>query len=263
MNILQKIIAHKEEEVAVRKLMVPEKDLFDTSYFARRCLSLKQNLLTDNATGLIAEFKRKSPSKGFINEHADVLSVTGAYTRFGASGLSVLTDHEFFGGGTDDLVAARVNEIPILRKDFIIDTYQISAAKAMGADVILLIAACLKPAGVKELARYARKLGLEVLLELHGEDELNSVCDEVDMVGINNRDLKSFKVDIDRSLRLGKMLPQHVVKIAESGISDVAMIHRFKEAGFHGFLVGEAFMKAQHPGEAFRDFVTSLTNPKI
>lgn len=258
MNILDKIIAHKKEEVEVRKTLLAEAELKDTLYFSRPCFSLKQNLLAENATGIIAEFKRRSPSKGFIQQGADAASVTQAYTQYGASGLSILTDHEFFGGNNEDLIAARVNNIPILRKDFVIDPYQLVEAKAIGADVILLIAACLTTGEVKELAAYAKELGLEVLLELHEENELEHICPEVDMVGINNRDLKTFKVDVQRSVVLSKLIPAGKIKIAESGISDTATIKLFREEGYKGFLIGENFMKEANPGKAFEHFVQSL-----
>ena len=258
MNILDKIIAHKREEVEVRKMMVSDEALKQTIFFNRTCISLKQNLLKENAMGIIAEFKRKSPSKGFINQHADIIAVTNAYTQWGASGLSVLTDNEFFGGSTEDLVSARENNIPILRKDFMIDPYQVLNAKAMGADVILLIAACLSPAEVRSLAAFAKETGLEVLLELHDEHELEHICDEVDMVGINNRNLKTFKVDIQQSLKLGDRIPADKVKIAESGIDSVETIGMFKDAGFKGFLIGEKFMKEPDPALAFKTFVERL-----
>jgi indole-3-glycerol phosphate synthase len=258
MNILDKIIIHKREEVAVRRLMVNEKELVESVYFNRPCISLKNNLLKGGGTGIIAEFKRKSPSKGFINQYASAADITQAYTQYGASGLSVLTDNEFFGGSTEDLVTARENVIPILRKDFIIDPYQILAAKAMGADVILLIAACLSAGEVKELATFAKQTGLEVLLELHDEEEISHICDAVDMVGVNNRNLKTFKVDIQQSLKLGGLIGADKVKIAESGIDDVQTIMMFKEAGFKGFLIGEKFMKAPDPGLAFKNFVSEL-----
>jgi indole-3-glycerol phosphate synthase len=152
-------------------------------------------------------------------------------------------------------LAARHNNIPLLRKDFMIDEYQIVEAKAMGADVILLIAACLSATQVQQLAGFAHTLGLEILLELHEEEELGHVCNEVDMVGINNRNLKTFEVDIDRSLKLAEQIPADKIKVAESGISDVATIQLFKAAGFQGFLIGENFMKTADPGKAFRDFI--------
>jgi indole-3-glycerol phosphate synthase len=258
MNILEKIIAHKREELEVRKLMVSEQQIKGTPFFSRPCFSLKQSLLKENATGIIAEFKRKSPSKGFINQHADVKAITNAYARWGASALSVLTDHEFFGGSTEDLELARENNIPILRKDFIVDPYQVLAAKAMGADVILLIAACLSASEVQNLADFAKSIGLEVLLELHDERELGHICETIDLVGINNRNLKTFEVDVERSLRFGDLIHAEKVKIAESGIDSVQMIARFKDAGFQGFLVGEKFMKEADPGQAFKSFVESL-----
>lgn len=258
MNILEKIIAHKRTEVAARKAAVPLEQLKKGPAFTRQVLSLRQFLLDDAKTGIIAEFKRKSPSKGTINAQADVVAVTQAYTRHGASGLSVLTDTEFFGGSTDDLVKARVNQVPILRKEFIIDEYQIAEARAMGADVILLIAACLTPAEVKRLAAYARSLQLEVLLELHDEEELGHVCEETELVGINNRNLKTFTVDIARSLDMAKRIPAGKVKIAESGISTTDNIRLFRNHGFRGFLIGENFMKAVDPGSAFEQFVSAL-----
>lgn len=258
MNILDKIIAHKKIEVAERKAAVPAAVLEKTAFFDRHTLSLRDFLLDDSKTGIIAEFKRQSPSKGVINGHADVLSVTTAYTANGASCLSVLTDEHFFGGSTADLIKARTNQVPILRKDFMIDEYQLLEAKAMGADVILLIAACLSVQEVKQLAAFAKRLELGVLLELHGEDELGHICEETDLVGINNRNLKTFEVDIDRSLKMAQQIPAGKVKIAESGISAVATINLFKKNGFRGFLMGENFMKEADPGAAFAKFVQEL-----
>ena len=258
MNILETIIEHKKTEVAQRKLVVSETDLRNSDNFNRTCFSLIENLKNNTTTGIIAEFKRKSPSKGFINENANVVEITKGYTNAGAACLSVLTDEFFFGGSTADLVAARINEIPILRKDFIIDEYQLLEAKAMGADVILLIAACLSVAEVKRLAVYAISLGLEVLLELHNESELAHICDETVLVGINNRNLKDFKVDINASLIMAKKISDYKIKIAESGISDSAMIKIFKEAGFKGFLIGETFMKENDPALAFNTFAKNI-----
>ncbi|MCP9752478.1 indole-3-glycerol phosphate synthase TrpC [Ferruginibacter sp. HRS2-29] len=257
-NILDEIVAYKREEVEARRTLVPEKELMQSIHFERTCISLKNNLLEEGATGIIAEFKRRSPSKGYIHQFADVAKVTGDYTVHGASGLSVLTDHHFFGGSTEDLAVARNNHIPILRKDFMIDPYQVLAAKAMGADVILLIAACLTKQEVRSLAGTAKQLGMQVLLELHEEEELEHLCEEIDMVGINNRSLKSFKVDINRSLQLAEALPSGMIKIAESGIDDPATIRIFREAGYKGFLIGEHFMKEQDPGAAFERFVKNI-----
>ena len=258
MTILDTIIAHKGKEVADAKAGVSVQALEKSPFFQRPTLSLRAFLADPAKTGIIAEFKRKSPSKGIFLEGADPAVITGAYAEYGASGLSVLTDKNFFGGSSEDLILARHNAIPILRKDFMIDEYQVTEAKSIGADVILLIAACLTPRRVRELGGFARSLGLEVLLELHTEEELGHVCPEVDLVGINNRDLKTFSVDIDRSKRLADRLPKELPKIAESGISDALTIKDMRAHGFSGFLIGETFMKEKDPGAAFRDFVQQL-----
>lgn len=260
MNILDKIIAHKRTEVALAKQAQPEDALRKMPGFSRKTFSLKQFLLDDTKTGIIAEFKRQSPSKGIINDKADVAEVTKAYTENGASCLSVLTDKQFFGGTNEDVQKARVNNIPILRKEFVIDEYQVLEAKAIGADVILLIAACLSPERVKQLAIFAKELGLEVLLEIHNEDELQHICDETEIVGVNNRDLKTFTVDINRSIELSRKIPADKIKIAESGIHDVETICIFKTAGFKGFLIGENFMKQPDPTIAFAAFVKQLNH---
>jgi indole-3-glycerol phosphate synthase len=258
MNILEKIIAQKSKEVAAKKNDVPEQELEKGRYFSRQTLSLRKRLLDDKYTGIIAEYKRRSPSKGIINDRDSVEAVTMAYTAFGASGISILTDLEFFGGSLDDLISARDNGIPLLRKDFMIDEYQITEAKAYGADVILLIAACLSPLRVKQLAQKAKGLGLEVLLELHDESELDHVCELVDLVGVNNRNLKTFEVDLEHSTRLAEKIGSDFVKVAESGINDVNNIRYLKAHGFQGFLIGEYFMKQKSPMEAFKNFSYSL-----
>ena len=258
MNILDEIILYKRSEVEKRKSQVTIAALEKRSFFKRDGISLKQSLLDPGKTGIIAEFKRKSPSKGIINAGADVIKVTQAYAEHGASGISVLTDEYFFGGSDEDLLKARVNNIPLLRKEFIIDEYQLIEAKSIGADAILLIAACLSRVEVKKLARAARNLGLEVLLELHADEEMEHICDEAELIGINNRDLKTFRVDIERSLRMADALPEGKVKIAESGINAIEMITKFKQHGFHGFLVGENFMKQPDPTIAFAEFVNQL-----
>ncbi len=258
MNILDKIVAHKKTEVAQNKALRPVTLLEQSVHFQLPAHSLSASLLTEQTTGIIAEFKRKSPSKGFIKEHADVNEITSAYTKYGAAGLSVLTDNHFFGGSENDLLQARANEIPILRKDFMVDEYQVIEAKSMGADVILLIAACLSPQQVQHLAKTASSLGLESILELHAEEELGHVCNEVTMVGINNRDLKTFSVDIERSLRMAEQLPAEKITIAESGIDKTEDILLFKQHGFKGFLIGEYFMKHQNTPKAFEAFVQKL-----
>jgi indole-3-glycerol phosphate synthase len=258
MTILDTIIAAKEKQVDSDRRKTPVHLLERSEWFGRQTISLKASLADPNGTGIIAEFKRKSPSKGVFFEGADPEAITKAYTQWGASGLSVLTDQPFFGGHNDDLLKARVNPVPLLRKDFMIDAYQIVEAKALGADVILLIAACLTVERVRSLAILARSLGLEVLLELHHEDELDHLCPEVDLVGINNRDLKTFAVDIRRSQALARRLPADLPKISESGLSDPETIREMRQHGFTGFLIGETFMKQADPGEAFRKFVEKL-----
>jgi len=258
MNILDAIIKQKRTEVTEKQKLVPIEEVKQSEYFSRQVFSMKEYLLDPEKTGIIAEFKRKSPSKGDINKAADVVHVTEAYTRNGASALSVLTDEHFFGGSPNDLVRARVNDLPIIRKDFIIDEYQIVESKAMGADAILLIAACLSPLEVKQLAEFAVLIGLEVLLELHDESELGHICDKIELVGINNRNLKTFEVDIDRSLAMAAKIPADKIKIAESGISTVENIRLFRKNGFSGFLIGENFMKQENPAIAFEQFVNLL-----
>lgn len=258
MNILEKIIEHKRTEVQERKSEISISELKQYPFYSRHTFSLKEFLLDKTRTGIIAEFKRRSPSKGIINDTADVTMVTKAYAENGASCLSVLTDQYFFGGSDEDLEKARVNKIPILRKDFIIDEYQITESKAIGADVILLIAACLSPQDVKRLAIFAQNTGLEVLLELHDEKELGHICDETSIIGINNRDLRTFAVDIERSLRMAEKIPADKLKVAESGISSIENILLFKQQGFKGFLMGENFMKEQDPGAAFKEFVQKI-----
>lgn len=258
MNILDRIIEHKRTEVVQRKAAMPVTELQRRPFFKRQPISLKASLADAGKTGIIAEFKRRSPSKGVINDRVSVLEVTKGYTAAGASCLSVLTDGHFFGGNSEDLEAARVNAVPILRKDFVVDEYQIVEARAMGADVILLIAACLTPAEVERLAKFAGGLGLEVLLEIHSEEELEHICDATPLVGVNNRDLKTFTVDIERSIRLIKRIPKDKILVAESGIDKVETIWRMQDAGFHGFLIGERFMKEESPSIAFASFVEKL-----
>jgi indole-3-glycerol phosphate synthase len=259
MDILDRIIEHKKHTIPLRKGLMPPAVLEKFPYFNRTCISLADRLRTGDNTGIITEFKRKSPSKGIINATAVVEEVVREYEKFGAAAISVLTDDHFFGGSSEDLMAARDTvSIPLLRKDFIIDEYQLLEAKAIGADIILLIAACLTPPEVKMLSASAKSLGLEVLLELHDEEELEHICDDTVLIGINNRSLKTFEVDLDRSLAMAAKIPKDKIKIAESGISDVGQINLFKQHGFSGFLMGENFMKETNPGEAFRIFASKL-----
>ena len=258
-NILNEILAKRKQTVSQLKQIVPMEAWEMMPDYSKKTISLKKILQNESTTGIIAEFKRASPSKGIINDRADVNDVTGDYEFFGAAALSVLTEPLFFGGDNDDLLNAAITAtIPILRKDFIFDKYQITESKALGADIILLIAACLKPNEVKDLAIFARHLKLEVLLEIHGEEELEHICDEIDFVGVNNRDLKTFTVDINRSIELSKKIPADKIKISESGIDKTETIKILKEADFKGFLMGEHFMKEKNPGKAFEKFVKKL-----
>ncbi len=258
MNILETIIAHKRSALVQQKLQVPVSQLMRSPFFERDTYSLRSGLLDQNKTGIIAEFKRRSPSKGIINETAEVDQITQQYHAHGASGISVLTDQFFFGGSQEDLIAARKNEIPLLRKEFIIDEYQVIESKALGADVILLIAACLPNDELQSLARLARSLNMEVLLEIHQEKELNYISDSTELVGVNNRNLKNFEVDLDHARALVKQIPDDKIKIAESGIHSVATLKALKQGGFQGFLMGEYFMSTTDPGYAFRQFAEAL-----
>ena len=257
MNTLEKIIADKYLEVEARKQQRPAAVLEKSSAFSRNTLSLKSFLLDPAKSGIITEFKRKSPSKGLINGTSSVEVVSKGYEQAGASALSILTDQHYFGGSTEDLESARKQvEIPILRKEFVVHEYQIIEAKSMGADCVLLIAAALPPEKVQSLAFFAQSLGLEVLLEVHNLEELKqSFCDSLDVVGVNNRNLKTFEVSLDTSLELVDHIPNQVVKISESGISDPATLVAFRKAGFDGFLIGENFMKTSSPEQAAMDFI--------
>ncbi len=260
MDILDKIIAHKQQEVAERKSLFPTKLLEQSLYFDGKTVSLTKYLLREDKSGIIAEFKRQSPSKGIINGHAKVERTTIGYMQAGASALSVLTDEKFFGGSSEDLKTARkFNFCPVLRKDFIIDEYQITEAKSIGADAILLIAAALEPAKLKELAAFAKSLNLEVLMEVHNQEELEQNLNEhLDVVGVNNRNLKTFDVSIETSKSLAALIPDDFVKISESGISDPASILELRDYGFKGFLIGETFMKTARPELTAADFIEKI-----
>ncbi|WP_027376321.1 indole-3-glycerol phosphate synthase TrpC [Kaistella palustris] len=254
MNILEQITARKKAEVETAKIVQSKEELKDSEFFTRGTLSLKKSVR--EGSGIIAEFKRKSPSKGIINDKVTIVDVSQSYEKVGASGISVLTDGDFFGGSFGDILAARKTvQIPVLRKDFMIDEYQFYEAKALGADVVLLIAACLSPAQVQEFTDLAHELELEVLLEIHTENELHHFNRKVDLVGINNRNLKDFKVDLQHSVDLKNILPTDVITIAESGINSISDYQYLKEKGFDGFLMGEFFMKNDNPGMAFEDFM--------
>lgn len=259
MTILEEIVAYKRNEVEQAKAKMPVGKLETGKYFGRTPLAMTDYLLRDDKTGIIAEFKRRSPSKGLINGHSTVEEVTTGYFRSGASALSVLTDQHFFGGSADDLKRAReLTAVPILRKDFVIDAYQLFEAKAMGADAVLLIAAALGVDETRQLAQQARMLSLQVLLEVHEMAELDHLNEFIDMVGVNNRDLKTFVVDTERSVQLADHIPAGFVKISESGITAPLTIKRLRGCGYQGFLMGEHFMRSPEPARAFSDFVGQL-----
>lgn len=260
MNILDKIVLRKKAEVALAKQQVSVAALEATEHFHRLPYVFKDFLLDPKRSGIIAEFKRRSPSKGIINDQVTVSEVTQAYAAAGASALSVLTDVDFFGGHARDLLEARAaNQIPVLRKDFMIDEYQILEAKAMGADIILLIAAILTPQEIANLSALAKSLGLNVLLEVHNQEELQrSLGPNLDAIGVNNRNLADFTVNIQTSFDLVDQIPNDFMKISESAISDTKTIKELKSAGFNGFLIGENFMKTTNPGLAMQAFVEEL-----
>lgn len=259
MNILDKIILDKRKEIELKKSLIPTSQLEQSVLFERNGQSLAAALRNSNS-GIIAEHKRRSPSKQTINQNTNVGQVARGYQKAGVCGMSVLTDIKYFGGSLEDLLLARASvEMPLLRKEFIIDEYQLIEAKAYGADVILLIAAVLTKDEIKTYSELAKSLGLEVLLEVHNEEELHkSIMPSLDMLGVNNRDLKTFKVNLSTSKQLSKLIPQQFVKVSESGISSIDAIKDLKEYGYQGFLIGENFMKTENPGKAAKDFITKL-----
>ena len=265
MNILDQIIEHKRKEVAERKTLWPTRILEKGILFERSTHSLKRELLRVDQTGIIAEFKRQSPSKGIINKDASVEQVSVGYVQSGASALSILTDTKFFGGANEDLAIARkYNSCPILRKDFVIDEYQIIEAKSLGADVILLIASVLTPGEVKSFTNSAHALGLEVLLEVHNEQEFQDNTNaNIDLIGVNNRDLKTFEVSIETSKRLSSLIPDVMVKVSESGIDNSTAILELRKFGFKGFLIGQAFMQQTNPEKACHAFIDELRKTQL
>lgn len=261
MTILDKIIAFKNKEVAKIKKEVPIKKLVESPKFKRTPISLKKSLLEVGSTGIIAEFKRQSPSKGIINDKVSVTEVTQGYLDANVAAQSILTDTSFFGGSIADLLEAKtINQYkPILRKDFVIDGFQIVEAKAIGADVVLLIATCLSAQELKNYGNLASDLGMDVLYEVHSQEDLDKISDlDNKIIGINNRNLKTFEVDLDHSIQLANQIPDSSIKVSESGISDPRIITGLKEYGFQGFLIGENFMKAENPGEACQEFINQI-----
>jgi indole-3-glycerol phosphate synthase len=259
-NILREIIEHKHHEVTERKDLHPIKLLERSIYFESQPVSLRKYLSRSDKVGIIAEIKRRSPSKGEINSHISVEHLSLGYMQAGASALSILTDTKYFGGKNDDLSTGRkFNFCPILRKDFMVDPYQVIEAKSIGADAILLIAAAITPEKTRELATLAHSLGLETLLEVHNEGEITShLCDEIDLVGVNNRDLATFTVSTETSEKLADKIPSRFTKITESGITDAHTIIKLKKIGYQGFLIGEAFMRSSKPESACQKLVQQV-----
>ncbi|MEY8707870.1 indole-3-glycerol phosphate synthase TrpC [Bacteroides faecichinchillae] len=257
-DILSEIIANKRFEVDLQKQTISLEQLQEGIGDIPMARSMKQ-ALSSSSSGIIAEFKRRSPSKGWIKQEACPKEIVPSYVAAGASALSILTDEKFFGGSLKDIRTVRpLVDIPILRKDFIIDEYQLYQARIVGADAVLLIAAALEKDKCQQLTEQAHVLGLEVLLEIHSIEELSYINNEVDMVGINNRNLGTFITDIENSFRLARQLPQDTVLVSESGISKPEVVKRLQAYGFHGFLIGETFMKTPQPGETLQSFIQSI-----
>lgn len=259
MNILSKIVRDKRKEVALKKSLIPASQLEQSVLFERNGASLS-DALRKSKTGIIAEHKRRSPSKSSINQNTNVGTVAKRYQNAGVCGMSVLTDIKYFGGSLEDLLLARASvNMPLLRKEFIIDAYQILEAKAHGADVILLIAAILSKEEIKQFSELAKSLKLDVLLEVHNEAELlKSIMPSLDMLGVNNRNLKTFEVSLETSKQLSSLIPDDFVKVSESGISSVKAIKELRPYGYQGFLIGENFMKSENPGESAKQFINAL-----
>lgn len=257
-DILSEIIANKRFEVDVQKQAFSQEQLRENLPVNAPVRSLKL-ALASSASGIIAEFKRRSPSKGWIKETADIQEIIPAYQAAGAAALSILTDEKYFGGTLKDILRARpLVDLPILRKDFIIDEYQLYQAKTVGADAVLLIAAALEKEKCRELAQKAHELKLEVLLELHSAEELSYLSEDIDVVGINNRNLGTFSTNVENSFHLAGQLPANKVLVSESGISQPETVKRLRETGFRGFLIGETFMKTESPGKTLEKFIGSV-----
>ncbi len=263
MNILEKIIAYKKPLVTEKKVKEPVAALRESAYFNRKPFSLKQALADMDSSGIIAEFKRKSPSKPAINLGASVKEVTKGYQEGGAAALSILTDEHFFGGKIQDIMQVREQiNIPILRKDFIFDPYQVYEAKSIGADAILLIAEVLSKEKILELSSLAWQLRLEVLMEIHSTEQLSKISPFIDIIGVNNRNLKTFETSIQNSIELAPEIPNDVLRISESGIHSVQEIQSLQSVGYKGFLIGEQFMKTQDPANTCRNFIQEIKGLK-
>jgi indole-3-glycerol phosphate synthase len=259
MNILDRIVANKVKEVELKKQLITNSQLEKYPLYERETNSLVR-VIRNGGTGVIAEHKRRSPSKSTINQDLNVQDVAKGYENAGASAMSVLTDSKYFGGSLEDLLLARASvKMPLLRKEFIIDEYQILEAKAHGADMILLIAAILTRNQIKSFSELAQKLNLEVLLEVHNQEELEkSIMPSLNFIGVNNRNLKTFEVSTDISKQLSKQIPDDFIKVSESGISNTKIIQDLKKFGYQGFLIGENFMKTDNPGESASSFIKEI-----
>jgi indole-3-glycerol phosphate synthase len=259
MNFLETIAAAKRDQVERRKVMTPIQRLEKSVYFDSPCVSLASYIRREDKLGVIAEIKRRSPSKGILNENISVEKLSIGYMQAGASALSILTEEEHFGGSDEDLsIARRFNYCPLLRKDFVLDEYQIIESKSLGADAILLIAELLSPHEIASFAKLACSLSLEVLLETHSRESLPDSLENISVIGINHRDLTTFDVNLDLGHQLIPDLPAQIVKIAESGIGDVETAVKLKAAGFDGFLIGEQFMRSATPEFACSEFIKGL-----
>ena len=259
-TILDEIVENKKREVADLKKRLSISELKEKPFFFRQTFSL-QNVLKSSRTGIISEFKRKSPSKGDIHQGIEPKDVVPLYEKYGCSAVSCLADNKYFGGSFLDVVQARENleHTPLLFKEFLTEPYQLYLAKASGADVVLLIAACLERSQCQELALEAKELGLETLLEIHSEDELSHYDESfVNVLGVNNRNLKIFKTDVQISRDIVKNLPENTIKISESGISKPETVAELRKLGFNGFLMGENFMKESNPGIALKNFIDNV-----
>ena len=261
MKILDKIVEDKKVEVKNLSSKIPISLLEKKGLFSRKCISLKKSIL-NSPSGIICEFKRKSPSNNNINYKSTISEVVKGYQKAGAAGLSILTNKKYFDGGIQDIIEVRsISDIPILRKEFIISEYQIIEAKSIGADAILLIASILTSEEILKYSSLAKSLGLEVLVEVHSYEELKKVSgNDIDIIGVNNRNLDSLKIDLNHSVEIYSQIPDEFLKISESGISKVESIHKLKEVGYHGFLIGENFMKSNDPMEAANNFIKKVEN---
>ena len=261
MKILDKIV--EDKKIEINKLLSNSSisKLENSHLFSRKCISLKESIKNNNS-GIICEFKRRSPSNQNINYISSLSDVVSGYEEAGAAGLSILTNKKYFDGDTQDIIDIRdISNLPILRKEFIISEYQVIEAKSIGSDAILLIASILSEEEIIGYSSLAKSIGLEVLLEIHSEDELHKISgDDIDIVGVNNRNLDTLEIDLNNSIELYGKIPSKFVKISESGISKVESILKLKEVGYNGFLIGEKFMKTNNPMESAYDFIKKIEN---